>query len=72
MGATHVVENVFTVQRRFPPGTVLRSSRDNRCYMIGTKYGRSEFWMMPLDGGGKVTVPAHRILTQFKKDEVAS
>jgi hypothetical protein len=65
-GKTSPREAVSFVRSNYPPGTKLRRKDTGDVYMIGGKYGMSDFWMMPVCEARKGIVPATTIVREFE------
>ena len=59
-------EAVSFVRSNYPPGTKLRHRLNGDLYMIGGKYGMSDFWMMPMNEARKGILPAMQIKDEFE------
>lgn len=58
--------NVNLVRTKFPPGSLLRHVDNNlSVYMIGVKFGLSEFWMMRYDPPKRFKMHANEIVANY-------
>ena len=58
---------VAFVQSNYPPGTTMKHIGTGAHYIIGTKHGAVNFWMMSIGESKKGLVSAQQIRERFAK-----
>ena len=60
-------EAVEFVESNYQPGVTMKHIGSGQLYVMGTKHGRDNFWMMSIADSKKDLVPALTIKTAFQK-----
>ncbi len=61
------LNDVSEVEKAFPAGTRLVCTKNGKTYQIGTKHGRSDYWMFCETDNQRGLVGAMTIMREFEK-----